>query len=101
MDPRIAITRMGDAYMCLEDFEKAKTNYMRALSFGYDKFAYLGMARINTRFNRMDEALKILTMLVKKEPGDLRVSGEFRAFVKKYPQAGQNMNGNVGSNANE
>jgi tetratricopeptide (TPR) repeat protein len=101
MDPRIAITRIGDAYMSLNDFENAESNYTRALSFGYDKFAYLGMAKINTRLNRMDEALKILTMLVEKEPGDLRISGEFRAFVKKYPQAVQNINGPVRSNGDE
>lgn len=59
------------------------------------------MARINTRLNRMDEALRILTMLVEKEPGDLRVSGEFRAFVKKYPQAGQKVNGPIGRNDDE
>jgi len=49
----------------------------------------------------MDEALRILTMLVEKEPGDLRVSGEFRAFVKKYPQAGQKVNGPVRRNDDE
>jgi tetratricopeptide (TPR) repeat protein len=70
MAPRIAVTRIGDAYMSLEDFEKAEAHCTKALSYGYDKFAYLGIVKIYKRRNRMDEALKILNMLVEKEPVD-------------------------------
>jgi len=46
MNPRIAITRMGDAYMSLGDLQRAESKYKEALALGYDKYASLGMARI-------------------------------------------------------
>jgi len=85
MDPKIAITRIGDAYMGLEELDQAEENYKKALAFGYDKYAYLGMARIHTGRNQADSAYKIFSMLVEKEPDDLRIAAEFKRFVEKNP----------------
>ena len=61
-------------------------NYRNALALGYDKYAYLGMARIHIRRNNRDKAFKILSMLAEKEPGDPRIASEFKAFAEKYPE---------------
>lgn len=86
MEPRIALTRIGDAYLNSKDFKYAELNYRKALTLGYDKYAYLGMARIHTMRNNIEKALKILSMLAEKEPDDPRIAGELSGFVEKYPQ---------------
>ncbi len=93
MDPRIAITRIGDGYLYLKDLEKAEANYEKALTIGYDKFAHIGMARISTRRNHVKKALEILTMLVEKEPDDWRVAAEFRDFIRKHPRVARDVKG--------
>jgi tetratricopeptide (TPR) repeat protein len=85
IDPRIVMTRIGDAYLSLGNFEQAEVNYRKALALGYDKYAYLGLARIHTETNHMDEALKIFTMLLEKEPNDARVTAEVKEFAGRYP----------------
>jgi tetratricopeptide (TPR) repeat protein len=85
MNPKIAMTRIGDVYMSMKDLEQAAVNYGKALALGYDKYAYLGMAKIHTIRNQLDEAIKILSMLVEKEPNDSRIAAEFKELVEKYP----------------
>jgi len=87
MEPRIALTRIGDAYLELKDVKYAKLNYQKALTLGYDKYAYLGMARIHTEKNNIDKALKILSMLAEKEPDDPRIADELSGFVEKHPRS--------------
>jgi len=87
MEPRIALTRIGDAYLKLKDVKCAKLNYQKALTLGYDKYAYLGMARIHTKKNNIDKALKIFSMLAEKEPDDQRIAAELTALVEKHLQS--------------
>jgi tetratricopeptide (TPR) repeat protein len=86
MDPRIAITRIGNAYMSLKDLFQAEESYNQALSFGYDKYAYLGMTRIHDKRNEIDKALEIFSMLVEREPNDSRIISEFKSFLEKHPE---------------
>jgi tetratricopeptide (TPR) repeat protein len=91
MNPRIALTRIGDAYVSLKDFEQAETYYTKALTLGYDKYAYLGMARIHARKNKIDKVKEIFSSLIENLPNDLRVAAEFKGFVKKYPRIGKDL----------
>ncbi len=86
MDQKIGLTRIGDSYISLNDFERAETNYRKAMSIGYDKYAYLGMTKVHAMKDRLDKALEILKMLVDKEPGDQRISAESKILMEKYPQ---------------
>jgi tetratricopeptide (TPR) repeat protein len=83
MKPRIALTRIGDAYFGLKDYEQAETHYKKALALGYDKYAYLGMAKIHAEKNQRDKASKIFEMLFDKMPGDLRVAAEYKEIIGK------------------
>ena len=87
MDQKIGLTRIGDSYISLNDYERAETNYRKAMNIGYDKYAYLGMSKVHAMKDRFDKALEILNMLVDKEPGDPRISAESRILMEKYPQA--------------
>ena len=87
MDKKIGLTRIGDSYISLNDFERAEVSYRKAMAIGYDKYAYLGMTKVHAMKDRLDKALEILKMLVDKEPGDLRISTESRILMEKYPQA--------------
>jgi len=86
MDPRIAMTRIGDAYMSLDDLQNAEANYRKALDLGHDQYAYLGLARIHARRHHMDRALKVLSMIVEKWPENSRIASEIRRFAREYPQ---------------
>lgn len=87
MDPKMVMTRIGDAYSQLSDSQQAEIHYKKALDIGYDKFAYLGMSKIHIKKNNMDKAVDIFSILLYKDPNDPRVSAEFRSLVKKYPAA--------------
>ena len=80
-----ATDRNGDAYLKLGDLSQAEEYYARALEMGYDKFAYLGMARAHVDKGHKGEALKIFDMLLKKEPDDGRVKDVYRAL---FPSGG-------------
>jgi hypothetical protein len=73
MDSRVAMTRIGDACLSLNDVPGAEESYRRALEMGYDKWAHLGLAKIHIRRNESSKARDILDMLLEKEPGDARV----------------------------
>jgi tetratricopeptide (TPR) repeat protein len=81
MNPRIAITRIGDAYLSLKELEQAESNYKNALAQGYYKYAYLGMARVHISRNHVEKASKILEILVEKEPRDSRIVAELRGLL--------------------
>ena len=85
MNRRIAMTRIGDSYMNINDLENAEISYQNIVAIGYDKYAYLGMYRIHLKRNHIDKAFETLTMLMKKEPHDPRISSEYNTFVEKYP----------------
>ena len=64
---------------------RAEENYMQVLGLGYDRFACLRMARIHSQRNRTDEALKLLRMILDREPGDPRAEAEYKALIVKEP----------------
>jgi tetratricopeptide (TPR) repeat protein len=80
-----AMTRIGDSYMSMNDLENSEISYQKSIAMGYDKYAYLGMYRIHLKRNHIDKAFETLTMLMKNEPHDTRISSEYNMFVKKYP----------------
>ena len=86
MEPRIVFTRIGDAYLRLDDLVEAELNYQRALAHGYDKYAYLGIARIHVGRNDTNRAAEIFTMLAEKEPNDQRIQVELNNLAEKDPQ---------------
>ena len=86
MEPRIVFTRIGDAYLRLDDLVEAELNYQKALALGYDKYAYLGIARIHIRRNDTARAAEIFAMLAKKEPNDQRIQAELNNLVEEDPQ---------------
>ena len=86
MNKKIVLTRIGDAYMNLQDYDQAEENYKEALVVGYDKYAYLGLARIHMIRNQIDEIYLIFKKLREQEPGDQRIEVEYRAFIEKYPE---------------
>jgi len=83
MEPRIARTRIGDAYLNLRDYGQAEESYRKAITLGYDKFAYLGIIETHIHKDQKDEAYKILSMLVEREPDDPRVNAAFKRFVER------------------
>ena len=87
MGPKMVMTRIGDAYLQLSDFQQAEIHYKKALDIGYDKFAYLGMVKIHIKKNHMDKAIDVFSILFYNDPNDPRVSAEFRLLVKKHPAA--------------
>jgi tetratricopeptide (TPR) repeat protein len=86
MNPRIAMTRMGDAYMSLDDLQRAESKYKEALALGYDKYASLGMARIYTKKKQLNEVSRIFSVLLEKMPNNPRIAAEFKGLIEKYPQ---------------
>jgi tetratricopeptide (TPR) repeat protein len=84
MSKRIGMTRIGDSYLSLDNLEQAEASYKEALSLGYDKYAHLGMLKIHTSRNDKDKAYEVLSLLVKKEPGDPRIASEYKKFGRKY-----------------
>jgi tetratricopeptide (TPR) repeat protein len=85
MNKKIAMTRIGDSYMNINDLGNSEISYQKTIATGYNKYAYLGMYRIHLKRNRIDKAFETLTMLMKKEPNDPRISSEYNIFVEKYP----------------
>jgi tetratricopeptide (TPR) repeat protein len=89
MNPRIAMTRIGDAFMSLDDLEQAEASYQEALSMGYDKWAYLGMARIHSRRNQVTRVVEIFSMFLENDSEDLRIAAELRGVAQQHPQIGE------------
>ena len=87
MDPKMVMTRIGDAYLKLGDLQQAEVHYKKTLNIGYDKFAYLGIAKIHIKRNNIDKAIDIFSVLLQNDPDDPRISAEFRSFVKECPEA--------------
>jgi hypothetical protein len=86
MSKRVALTRIGDAYLNMNDLYSAEASYEKAMAIGYDKYAYIGMSKVHARRTHLEKAFAIFSMLGKKEPEDKRVFAEFRDFIEKYPE---------------
>jgi tetratricopeptide (TPR) repeat protein len=82
MNPRIALTRIGDAFLSLHELRNAERYYQRALELGYDKYAYLGMAKIHMRRGEPEKASDIYAMLQGQEPADARIAEAFKRFTE-------------------
>ena len=85
MDPSVGLTRIGDAYVQLDELDLAESSYQQALSMGYNKYAYLGISTVHEKRRHLNRALDILAMLQRKEPKDERISAAARLFVTQYP----------------
>ncbi len=87
MNRETAMIRIADAYMNINDLGNAEISYQKIIATGYNKYAHLGMYRIHLKRNHIDKAFETLSMLMKKEPHDPRISSKYNIFVEKYPHA--------------
>ena len=91
MDQRAGLTRIGDSYISLNELDLAEASYRKAITMGYDKYAYLGISKVHARKDDPHKALKILSMLRQREAEDRRISEESRRFLERYPEIGQSI----------
>jgi tetratricopeptide (TPR) repeat protein len=74
-DPRnkVILTRSGDAYRNLNDYDKAKEYYQRALNIEFDTYAVLGLAIVAKAQGKYDEASESLARLIPQDPKNFRL----------------------------
>ena len=72
-DNKVILTRVGDAYRNMGDFDMAEKYYQRALDIAFDIYAVLGIAMINKRRGKFDEAIRTLEQLIQSEPRNYRL----------------------------
>ncbi len=89
MDQRAGLTRIGDSYISLNELDLAEASYRKAITMGYDKYAYLGISKVHARKDALHKALEILSMLRHRESEDQRISEESRRFLERYPELEQ------------
>jgi tetratricopeptide (TPR) repeat protein len=89
-DPRnkVILTRAGDAYRSLGDYDKAVDYYQRALNIEFDTYAVLGLAVVWKTQGRYDEAIEALKKLIRQDPRNYRLYIELsECFVLKGEKA--------------
>ena len=72
-DNKVILTRVGDAYRNMGDFDMAEKYYRKALDIAFDTYASLGIAIINKRRGKYDDAVKSLEQLIQSEPRNYRL----------------------------
>jgi tetratricopeptide (TPR) repeat protein len=74
-DPRnkFILTRAGDAYRNLGDFDRAVDYYQRALNMEFDTYAVLGLAIVDKKKGRCNEAIESLRRLIQQDPKSYRL----------------------------
>ena len=70
---KVILTRMGDAYRYIGDYEKAEQIYQRALDIDYDSYAILGLAILCKIQGKYDEAITSLTHLLQADRKNYRI----------------------------
>ena len=82
LEPRnkIAITRIGDCYLVMDDLERALHYYNKALDIGYDFYALVGSARVYTKLKEYANALEIYQRMADREKGNYRYYQELIAY---------------------
>lgn len=75
IDPenKVILTRAGDAYRNMGDFTRAEQYYQRALDIEFDVYAVLGIAMINKKRGKYEEAIKSLSQLMQSDPRNYRL----------------------------
>ncbi len=64
----MVLTRVGDAYRYLNDYENSQIYYKKALDVDFDMFAILGLALIQKEQGKYEEALIAIKSLIKNNP---------------------------------
>ena len=69
-DPKnnLVLTRVGDIYRYLKDYEKSQAYYKKALDVDFDMFAILGLALLQKEKGQYEEALTAIKSLIKNNP---------------------------------
>ena len=67
------LTRVGDAYRHLGDFDKAEEYYHRALNIEFDMYAVLGLAIISKERKNYLKAIESLSRLLANDPKNARL----------------------------
>jgi len=74
-DPRnkMILTRAGDAYRNLNDFENAQIFYERALNIEFDTYAVMGLALIAKAHGKFEEAITSFKRLIQQDNRNYRL----------------------------
>jgi tetratricopeptide (TPR) repeat protein len=77
-DPKnkMILTRIGDAYRKLKEFDMAKKYYQRALNIEFDTYAFMGIALISKALEKYDEAIYSLKKLILQDSRSYRIYSE-------------------------
>jgi len=67
------LTRMGDAYRNLNEYEKAKEYYERALNIEFDTYAVMGLALLARAQGNYDESIISFKRLIQQDSRNYRL----------------------------
>jgi tetratricopeptide (TPR) repeat protein len=80
----VILTRAGDAYRNLNDFDRSVDYYQRALNIGFDTYAVLGLAVVAKTQGKHEEAIESLHRLIQQDPRNYRFYAEIvDCYVRK------------------
>ena len=74
-DPKnkMILTRAGDAYRNLNDYNNAKEFYERALNIEFDTYAVMGLSLISKAHGKYDESVISLKRLIQQDNKNYRL----------------------------
>ena len=70
---KVILTRAGDAYRSIGDYDLAQEYYQKALDIEFDVYAVLGLALISKIQGRFEEASVSLSRLQQSDPKNYRL----------------------------